>query len=430
MLATAAALLAGGANAQKFDEFGRGRAREMLRNISDDVRKGYYDPTLHGLDFDARVREADQKLQRATSVTEAYRLIAWVLGGLNDSATYFMPPPRGYNADYGLEMQMVGSHCYVIWVSPKTDAEGKGLKAGDEVLSVNGTPVTRDSFRTLEYILYRLSPQPELQLQVRTVVGQQSTLKVAAKVEALNNSPASIVPRARDFMNQYARLKRSLRPRCQDLGDELEICKVPDLDIENQQIDEVLSLARKHQALIVDLRGNHYGTMEALRRLVGGVFDHEVKIGDQTTRGGTKPQVAASRHDPFAGKLAVLLDSESKSAAEMFARVVQLEKRGIVLGDRSAGAVRESKRYEYHFSTEPQEAMAIYWAMITESDTIMADGQSLEGKGVTPDEVLLPTAAALAGGYDPVLARAAERLGVKLAPDQAGKLLPYDRPRE
>lgn len=419
------ALLASGAHAQKFDDFGKGRAREALHNIAEDVKKGYYDPTFHGLDFDARVREADEKLEQVTSVGEVYRTFAWVLGGLNDSATFFVPARRNI-ADYGWEMRMVGDHCYVTHVRPKSDAEARGLKAGDEIMSVNSTAVTRETFPTLDYLLKTLSPQPELQIQVRTPSGQQSALKIAAKVDRIQRGMSYAVQFSFDFKEQ----KKRDRPRCQTVGEDLEICKMPDLNIEDPPIDDVLNLARKRQNLILDLRGNRHGTLEALKRLVSGTFDHEVKIGDRAERAGTKPQNVGPRHDPFGGKMVVLVDSGSRSVAEIFARVVQIEKRGTVVGDRSAGAVREGKVYEHRFKSEPDATLASYLAIVTEADTVMADGQSLENKGVIPDETLLPSAAALASGQDPVLARAAELLGVKLTPDQAGKLLPYEWPKE
>src|SRR5437016_2908527 len=117
---------------QQFNDFGRERAREMLRNIAEDVKKHYYDPKFHGVDFDALVRQADEQLKHATSVTESYKTIAWALGGLNDGETYFIPPFGGSLVDYGWQMQMVGGHCYVTHVRPKSGAEDKGLKPGDE----------------------------------------------------------------------------------------------------------------------------------------------------------------------------------------------------------------------------------------------------------------------------------------------------------
>ena len=160
-----------------------------------------------------------------------------------------------------------------------------------------------------------------------------------------------------------------------------------------------------------------------LKQFLGGVFENEIKIGDRVGRDVHKPMVTKKPHDPFTGKLVVLVDSRSASAAELFARVVQLEKRGVVMGDHSSGSVMEAKRYPNHLGTE---TMVFYGASITDADIIMSDGKSLEHTGVSPDEVALPTAADMAANRDPVLAQAAQSLGVKITPEKAGTLFPYE----
>jgi C-terminal processing protease CtpA/Prc len=136
--------------------------------------------------------------------------------------------------------------------------------------------------------------------------------------------------------------------------------------------------------------------------------------------------IAKSRGaDAFAGKLIVLVDAASGSCAEMLARIVQLEKRGTVIGDRSAGAVMEARMFEAGQEGTPGSIM-LYGFAVTSADMLMSDGKSLETVGVTPDELLLPTGQDLALGRDPVLARAAKLAGIELDPGAAGKLFPFE----
>ena len=100
------------------------------------------------------------------------------------------------------------------------------------------------------------------------------------------------------------------------------------------------------QSLILDLRGNGGGWVLTIKRIVANLFDRDVKIGDHIKRNETKPEMAKSRGDKaFNGKLVILVDSRSASASEVLARVVQLEKRGRIIGDQTGGAVMTSPTF-------------------------------------------------------------------------------------
>lgn len=188
----------------------------------------------------------------------------------------------------------------------------------------------------------------------------------------------------------------------------------------------IIGEARKHHTLIIDLRGNPGGAESNLQDLLAGMFEKDVKIADRVTRQTTEPLIAKGSRKSFTGKLIVLVDSRSASASELFARVVQIEKRGVVLGDRTSGSVMEARYYGHETGSNPTFH---YGTSISQADLVMTDSKSLEHSGVTPDETILPAASDLAYNRDPLLARAAEIAGIVLTPEQAANLFPYEWPK-
>jgi carboxyl-terminal processing protease len=417
--------LASFAWSQPITSFERDRAQAILQVIASDVRKHYYDPKLHGLDWDAKVAEIKQKIATAQSFNMAMSHVAALLDALDDSHTFFLPPQHSYRHDYGWQYQMIGSACYVIRVRPKSDAETKGLKAGDQILAINGYAPSRDNLWKIQYVFNILRPQASLRLNIRTPAGDERQLDVLAEIhehkKVTDLTGGNAGNDIWDLVREEETEAHRMQPRAVEMGDELMILRLPLFGF--TEVDRIIDKARKHKALIVDLRGNPGGGVEMLRTLVGGVFEKEVKICDRVGRKENKPMVAKPRHNPFTGKLVVLVDSRSASASEVFARVVQIEKRGMVVGDSSSGSVMESQHYEEKNGTT---TVVFYGASITDADLIMADGKSLEHTGVIPNEPAVPTAADLASGRDPVLAHAAEALGVKLSAEDAGKMFPYE----
>jgi carboxyl-terminal processing protease len=425
---TLGALFLPEARPQQFSSLDRDRALNMLGTVAKEVQKHYYDPDFHGVDWDATVQKAKQQIKEATSLNMALAHIAQALVSLNDSHTFFLPPPRPYIHDYGFQTLMIGDRCYVVRVRPGTDAEAKGVKPGDEVVAMNGYAPSRETFWKFNYRYNVLRPEPGLRLFLRDLQGQQRQVDVLAKFKQLERVKDYTGEHIWDVIRDLEDQEHLARARLRTVGDDVSVLKFPQFLFEEGEVESMINKARKRPALIVDLRGNPGGAVETLKYFLGGVFEDDVKVADRSGRKETKPEVAKSwKHGAFTGKLVVLVDSDSASASELFARIVQLQKRGTVVGDRSSGSVMESRQYTYQAGAD---TVVFYGAAITAYDLIMSDGKSLEHTGVTPDELALPTAADLASGRDPVLARAAAMLGSKLTPEDAGKMFPYEWPKE
>lgn len=399
--------------------FDRESAKAMLAAVKEDLKNNYYDANFRGLDLEGRFKQAEDRIKQAQTRDQLIFPIAQVMLDLNDSHTKFLPPFRAARVRYGWQMQMVGDHCFVTNVNPKSDAAAKGLLAGDEVVSVDGQRPTRETLWKMYYRYYALAPTRSVRLLVK-----QPNSEEAREIEVLSKIEKT-AERA-DFYTNIYRYNSETRlddDRFHEQGD-LLVWQMPGFDILPERVDQLMSRARKYKTLIVDLRGNGGGYKVTLERFVGYFFDHDVKVGELKGRKELKPILAKTQGDKvFKGSLIVLIDSESGSAAELFARVVQLEKRGKVFGDRSAGAVMISKNY-YH---ETGVGGTLYFAtQITIADVIMTDGKSLEHSGVIPDDQMLPGPADIAASRDPVLARAAALAGVEITPETAGKLFPIE----
>jgi len=278
----------------------------------------------------------------------------------------------------------------------------------------------------LNFIFTVLRPQPGLAVVVATPNGERREVQLAASMrktqEIRDLTGWGIFDYLRDIENQI----RDDRMRWVEVEDVM-VLKFPHFAYSESEVDDVMKKARKRSGLVIDLRGNGGGSVETLRAFLGNFFDHEVKIGDRVTRNNTKAINAHSEgKHAFRNKLVIVTDSSSGSASEVLARVVQIEKRGVVVGDRSAGAVMEARHNQYKIGLG---TILPYGASITEADLIMTDGKSLERVGVTPDEVLLPSGADLAAGCDPVLARAVELAGAKISPEAAHNLFPIQWPK-
>ncbi len=156
--------------------------------------------------------------------------------------------------------------------------------------------------------------------------------------------------------------------------------------------------------VIVDLRQNAGGETISLGVTIGEFFERAVDCGTFIKRSGARAvktswQLGSAR---YRGRVAVLVDGATGSAAEIFAAVLQEHGRATVIGRRTAGAVLASWYYALPDGGQLQ---------LSREDYLTPRGRRLEGVGVEPDVTVTRTLADLRAGRDPDLAEAWRRVG-------------------
>lgn len=396
----------------------RTMGHSMLRDIKAALKTRYFDPTFRGVDVDALFARAEERVKEASTQAQVGVIVAQTLAELRDSHTYFIPPVRPFDIDYGFEFRMIGEDPFIIGVDPGSDAEKKGVRAGDRLLTIEGTAVLRENAEALSYALNVALPRPRLELNLQTGHEPPRVVTVDAKVEP-RRKRIEITEWFDEVMDRLRKHPRYAWRYWTYEKEKVVVARLYTFMVTEELMNELMSKVHDARALVLDLRGNPGGSIDALQIATGAFFEQEIDLGNQKERKSMKPLRSRRPKSKrlFTGTLVVLVDSASASSAEVLARVIQLEKRGVLVGDRTAGAVMLSQQLS--FSAGNELRFILYGASITVADLLMKDGQSLEGKGVTPDEVVLPTDEDIREGRDPAMSRAAKLAGLELSPKAA-----------
>ena len=168
------------------DRIERERFKSMLSYIKNSIKEDYYDPNFHGINLDERFKAAFNRLDEVNTAGEAMGVIAQVLFDFNDSHMFFYPPQTNVGVEYGWRMQMYGDKCFVTIVKPKSDAEAKGLKPGDQIIMIQGFRPTRKDLRKIDYYFNFVGKRSNIMLTVQSPGdAAPRQLQIDAKVKQL-----------------------------------------------------------------------------------------------------------------------------------------------------------------------------------------------------------------------------------------------------
>ncbi|MEZ5308844.1 MAG: S41 family peptidase [Pyrinomonadaceae bacterium] len=409
-------VVAGESNPKK----NRSQGLDMLKDIKNEIKEFYFDKNFKGVDLNAEYEAAKKRIEDSEHNWQIFSIIAEFVLKLDDSHTNFYPPNYAKRVDYGFRIQMIGQTAVVTYVRPTSDAETKGLKAGDVLLSIDGYQLNRNNLWVVNYIIGVLDPREMLTVTVADGEDKQKELKVESRFldikerQKMSKKSRKLVPK--DDRKVF---------KCHEVNSDTIICRLETFVVSRSTIDKLMSEVKDHKNFILDLRGNGGGYVDTNSYFLGYFFEDTIHVNDFVSRKKKEVMKAESKGSKvFKGDMIVLVDSRSASASEIFSRVMQIEKRAIVIGDQTAGAVMTSISRPMIRSKglDAFESVVVYNLSVTVGDVVMSDGGRLEKSGVIPDIMIGPAPQSFVEISDPVLAYAVQRFGGDMDQHQAGAL--------
>jgi carboxyl-terminal processing protease len=244
---------------------------------------------------------------------------------------------------------------------PDSPAEDAGVQQGDYLLRVDGELVTNT--QDLDAVAW------ELQGEVGTTV----TLSLLRPP-----TPAFTLTVERDEV-----LHPSIQWRMLDVASGIGYLQITLFtDQTAQEVDKAIAALKDQgaQALILDLRGNGGGVVAPLPRTLG-IFMSQGTVVYYEIRQRDERPVRARGPRVFEGPLAVLVDSGTASASEIFVAALQEQGRATIVGQPTFGKGSIQALYNL------QDGSTLH---LTNAVWLTPQRQRLDGVGVHPDLLVDP----------------------------------------
>ncbi len=341
------------------------------------IAEHYVDPRFNGLDWEAVGRAYEARARQAQTYQEFHRLMAEMVGLLNDGHSVFLPPAQASAlqshragsskaAVTGLAANvraMPDGSLLILQVVPNTQAEAL-LQPGDRILAVDGVALAQE-----DRLAQLFGSQGNVTLTLQSPGHLPRDVVIARETYSLGQLPPPVFARR---LNQ-------------DIG-YLAIYDFLAFTSEARVRDALKALVRGGplRGLVIDLRAND-----------GGIIGQMVGVLGLFINGGPAGEYVGRRADDVdvytipSGKvirgladlpIAVLTGPGTHSAGDIFAAVMQAHRRARVVGLPTLGNVEM-----LHALRLPDGSMV--WAAVKHYRA--PDGRFLEGRGVQPD-LLVP----------------------------------------
>jgi C-terminal peptidase prc len=385
-----------------------GTMLDVLNVVAGDVEKHYYDHKLRGLDWKALVEKARADIKKSSSLGEMVGVIAALLDHLDDSHTGFVPPMLSQKAEFGFKAQSYNGKILVYEVDPKGEAQKSGLQVGDEIVAVNGYEMDPVNFRKTMWLMTTLSPRIEVYISYTRAGEPEKKVRIPAEIISQGRyvnyySAFRVVDEQRAI--QKARDEYFRRFSHQRHPGEVEYLEIKSFAVDEAQVAKLMRHAQGAKAIVMDLRGNGGGFLDAAKNAVEPFLAEVGVLANNHYRARVEAVTLKPAKTPATAPIFVLVDGGSYSAAEVVARFLQIRRKAIIIGDRTLGLVNLSRFVPEKIGARQVLNFGIY---VTVARVTLEDGEELEKKGVMPDVPCAPSVDDLRAKRDPCLTKALE----------------------
>ncbi len=286
-----------------------------------------------------------------------------MVSSLGDPYSVFLEPAQHQldsdrlEGEYeGVGVELRSEHGYVVvgLVHPGSPAQAAGLAVGDRVISVDNTGVTGLSAAEVQ-LLIRGPAGTMVELELQRDLGTVTTLAIERRHIEVPSVAWALADAGIGYVRIYFFSDRT----------PLELAEVL-----NHLADSNV------QALVLDLRGNGGGVVEAavgvLSQLLGkGIAYRELERGARETR-----HPVPFNPESVDWPLAVLVDAGTASSAEIVAAAFRDHKRGLLYGQATFGKGAVQAVFPL------DDGSSVH---LTVARWLSSDGRAIEGLGLVPD---------------------------------------------
>ncbi len=374
--------------------------QRVFDRVWNEVRSQYYDPDLHGVDWNAARRTWRPVALTAPDDRTLYRALGDMLDLLDDDHAGAAPPAVARRQDtlrqrrpaigVSLRPEPSGDAWLIEQVRPGSPAAEAGVAVGWRLVPGEGALWT---------------PEQDI------AEGRSVTLSLIDGDGAAR--PLTLTPRMMEPTPAF--VADSSRPGVLVLtvdGFELGL---------GRWMGEQLEGLPPETDVVIDLRGNPGGRLAEADAVLSCFLPRDRLWAARTGRSGRRVELrtaggCGALEAPVGNDVAVLVDANSRSAAELTPAALQEARRAVVVGAPTAGAVLISQE------TRLPDGGRL---SLSRADFITSGGVRLEKRGVTPDVAAPLTLEDRRAGRDPGLEAALAALaGPRLEPAMALQAAP------